>query len=330
MDQKSAISYVVRCSLLCSDSDYALISKVKKNFVCSECSSTQIHVDPKNGEIICETCGLVVAERKLSYKPEWRAFDHVQREKLPRTGSPMTQTRHDMGLSTVISWKNIDSKGKTLSPETRSKIYRLRKWNRRSKITSAKSRNLSQAMSDIDRLGAELNLPRNVLETASVIYRKALKKNVTKGRIIKDMTAASIYSACRQCGVVRALTEVSETANISRNVLSRNYRLLHRKLGLNLPRVQRTGYINRLVSRLKLLGCTELLSMKILEEASNSRLTQGKSPGGIAAACIYISSCIMGDGLTQHQIALEANVTEVTIRNRYKELLNNLIIEILI
>ena len=305
-----------------------LISEDDKKQVCSECNSTKLHWDPDNGELVCERCGTVISGKQLSRKPEWRAFDPIQREKLPRTGSPMTLTIHDKGLSTTIGWRNRDYAGRRLSPETRDKLYRLRKWNRRSKITSSRNRNLSQALSLMSKLSNELNLPRNVLETSSMIYRKALKQNLIRGRTILSVVVAAIYTACRQCGVVRSLTDVAEAANIPRKTAARNYRFLHQKLNLDVPRVQRTGYIKRLVSRLRLYGHTEMLSMRLMEEASNQNLTHGRSPAGIAAACIYVSSRIMDKDLTQHQNAHETYVTEVTIRNRYKELVSNLDIDI--
>jgi transcription initiation factor TFIIB len=55
-----------------------------------------------------------------------------------------------------------------------------------------------------------------------------------------------------------------------------------------------------------------MLEMKILEEASKQNLTQGRSPGGVAAACIYLIIKITNDRLTQQDIAIVAQVTEVT------------------
>ena len=63
-------------------------------------------------------------------------------------------------------------------------------------------------------------------------------------------------------------------------------------------------------------------------KVSKKNLTNGRSPAGIAASCIYISSRITNERLTQHQVAKVAQVTEVTIRNRYKELLEKLDIEV--
>jgi len=298
--------------------------------VCSECNSTKLYRDPNTAELVCEECGMVISEDYLSRQPEWRAFDPDQRENLPRIGAPLNLTIHDRGLSTTIGWRNQDYSGRRLNPETRNKLYRLRKWNRRSKITNSRNRNLSQALSLMRKISNELSLPRNVLETASLIYRKALKKNLIRGRTILSVVVAALYIACRQCKVIRSLTDVAKAANIPRKTAARNYRFLYQKLEIDVPKVQRKGYIKRLVSRLRLLGDTEILAMRLMEEASNNNLTQGRSPAGIAASCIYVSSKIMEEHLTQQQVAIEAQVTEVTIRNRYKEMVKKIEIEILV
>ena len=153
----------------------------------------------------------------------------------------MTLTIHDRGLSTSIGWRNTDYAGRNLSPEARNKLYRLRKWNRRSKITDSYNRNLSQALSIMNQLASKMNLPRNVLETSSMIYRKALKTNLIRGRTIQSVVVASLYTACRQCGVVRSLTDVAEAANIPRKTAARNYRFLCQRLELNVPRTRGRG-----------------------------------------------------------------------------------------
>jgi transcription initiation factor TFIIB len=180
----------------------------------------------------------------------------------------------------------------------------------------------------MSKLSNELNLPRNVLETGSMVYRKALTKNMIRGRTILSVVVAALYVACRKCGVLRSLTDVAKAANIPRKTAARNYRFLYQKLELDVPRVQPTSYVTRLVSRLDLLGDTEILALRLVEVASNNNLTNGRSPAGMAASCIYVSSRILGKGLTQQQIALEAQVTEVTIRNRYKDMMSKINIEI--
>jgi transcription initiation factor TFIIB len=130
--------------------------------------------------------------------------------------------------------------------------------------------------------------------------------------------------ACRQCGMIRTLEDVANAANITKKEAARNYRFLLKELKPNVPRVSPSRYICKIVNKFNLTGETERIAVKILETAIDHRFTNGRSPGGMAAACIYISCQLTGERFTQTRIAKEAQVTEVTIRNRYKELVQNL------
>jgi transcription initiation factor TFIIB len=231
---------------------------------------------------------------------------------------------HDKGLSTIISLDSKDYSGRPLNPEERAKLYRLRKWDQRSKIYDSSQRNLAIALNEITAISNKLNLPRNVIETGSMIYRRALQKQLIKGRTIQSIAVASLYIACRQCEVTRTLIDVANAANIPKKEAARNYRFLLKMLDTDVPLTNPNSYISKIVNKLDLKGDTEWLAMKILSKASEMKLTIGRGPNGIAAACLYMSTCITGDKRTQSEIAKEAQVTEVTIRNRYKELTKNL------
>jgi transcription initiation factor TFIIB len=240
----------------------------------------------------------------------------------------MTWTIHDKGLSTNIGWRNQDAYGRKLSQETRSRLYRLRKWQRRSKISDSRNRNLSIALSEMNNIQSKINLPRNVIETGSMIYRQALKANLIRGRTIQSVVVACIYMACRQCQVIRTLEDVAGSCNISKKDAARLYRFLFKELNPSVPKVDPESIIGKITSRLLLNGETERLAKAVLRQATSMRLTGGRGPAGMAAACIYISNQITGDRRTQSMIAEEAQVTEVTVRNRYKELVKLLEIEI--
>jgi transcription initiation factor TFIIB len=292
--------------------------------VCSECGSSSLLRDYDTGELICQSCGYVISSTLIDQGPEWRAFDQEQRDKLPRVGAPMTWTIHDKGLSTTIGWQDRDASGHRLSPKERVRLYRLREWQKRSKVSDSTQRNLAHALSEISRIAYKLNLPRNVAETSSIIYRHALQKQITRGRTIQNLVVASIYMACRQCSVIRTLEDVAFAATITKKEAARDYRFLLRELNPEVPQVNPQGYISKIVNKLSLTGETEMLAMSILTKASKLRLTSGRGPPGIAAACIYISSQITNEIRTQGDIAKAAQVTEVTIRNRYKELAQKL------
>jgi transcription initiation factor TFIIB len=301
-----------------------LESGLSSKTVCTECGNGSLLRDYETGELVCEKCGFVISSTSIDQGPEWRAFDQEQRDKLPRVGAPVTWTIHDKGLSTTIGWQDRDASGRRLSPEERARLYRLRKWQRRSKVSDSTQRNLAHALSEMSKIAYKLNLPRNVIETSSMIYRRAIQKQLIRGRTIQSVAVASIYMACRQCSIIRTLEDVALAANITKKEAARNYRFLLRELNPEVPQVDPQGYISKIVNKLSLTGETEMLAMGILKKASGLKLTSGRGPSGIAAACIYIISQLTDDRRTQGEIAKEAQVTEVTIRNRYKELAQRL------
>lgn len=295
---------------------------------CPECGGEDLIRDYEAGELVCERCGYVVSTTLLDQGPEWREFREEQGKKRSRVGSPLTLTVHDRGMSTVIDWRDKDIHGRRLNPMKRAQLYRMRKWDRRSKVSGNKQRNLAYALSEMTKSAYKLKLPRSVLETASMIYRSSVRKRFTRGRSIRGVAAASIYMACRQCKVIRSLEEVANAANISKKNQARNYRFLLRRLKAKVPPVEPEEYLSRFIGKLELSGDVESVAIEILENARELKLTGGRGPAGIAAATIYIACLLMKEKRTQGEIAKEAKVTEVTIRNRYKELIDELEIKV--
>jgi transcription initiation factor TFIIB len=295
---------------------------------CPECGSTKLMRDYECAEIVCMDCGYVVAAKLADRGPEWRAFDDEQRAKRARTGAPLTYTIHDKGLSTMIDWHDRDIYGKRLSPGQKAQIYRLRKWQRRIRVSDATERNLAFALSEISKIANSLNLPKNILETASVIYRKAVKEHLIRGRSIQGVTSAAIYVACRQCGLARTLEEIAQASNINKKEVGRSYRFLIKELNYFIPPLKPSQYITKFSNQLTMQGKVEEIAHKILTTARDLKLTSGRGPTGIAAAASYIASVLTGERKTQREIAEIAQVTEVTIRNRYKELVERLMFEI--
>ncbi len=297
---------------------------------CPECGSSRLMRDYECAEIVCMNCGFVIAAKLADRGPEWRAFNDEQRAKRARTGAPLTYTIHDKGLSTMIDWHDRDVYGKRLSPGQKAQIYRLRKWQRRIRVSDATERNLAFALSEISKIANTLNLPKNILETASVIYRKAVKERLIRGRSIQGVTAAAVYVACRQCGLARTLEEIAQASNINKKEVGRSYRFLIKELDYFIPPLKPSQYITKFSNQLTMQGKVEEIAHKILDSARELKLTSGRGPTGIAAAASYIASVLTGERKTQREIAEIAQVTEVTIRNRYKELVECLVFEVTI
>ncbi len=291
---------------------------------CPECGASLFMRDQESGEVVCTNCGFVVEAKLADRGPEWRAFTPEQQTKRARVGAPYTFTIHDKGLSTKIDWRDI----RGFPPEKKAQLHRLRRWQRRSRVSSSTERTLASALSDMYRMADTLNLPKNVLETASVIYRKATKKRLNRGRSIRGMATAALYLACRRCGLVRTLGDMARASDINKKEVGRYYRFLVKKLGYSVPSVKAEDYVTRLCNELALHGKAEEVAYKIVKAARKLRLTSGRGPKGAAAAASYLASTVVGERRTQREVAEAMDITEVTIRNRYKEMMKRLLIVI--
>ena len=287
---------------------------------CPECGGS-IVADETRGETVCSDCGLVVDEDSIDRGPEWRAFDSAERDEKSRVGAPTTNLMHDKGLSTNIGWQNKDAYGNSLSSRQREKMQRLRTWNERFRTRDSKERNLKQALGEIDRMASALGLPENVRETASVIYRRALDEDLLPGRSIEGVATAALYAAARQAGTPRSLDELERVSRVEKMELTRTYRYVVRELKLEVKPADPTQYVPRFASDLDLSDEAERRARELLESAKRAAIHSGKSPVGLAAAAVYAAALLTNEKVTQNQVSEVADVSEVTIRNRYKELL---------
>ncbi|MET1159433.1 MAG: transcription initiation factor IIB [Thermoprotei archaeon] len=287
------------------------------------CPGGQIIYDAQSGVYICSSTGEVI-ERIIDERQEWRAFTPEEREKRSRVGGPLTSTVHDRGFATAIDYSNRDALGKTLSPRKRFEAHKLRKYQARSRVQSSIERNLAQAMNELDRLSDLLHLPRNVREEAARIYRLAVEKGLVRGRSIENVVAAAIYVACRELKVPRTLDEIAKYTRSPRKDIARCYRLLLRELGIRVKTSDPLDFIPRIAHALGLSGAVMKRAAEIINIAREKGVTAGKDPAGLAAAAVYIATLELGERRTQKEVAQVAGVTEVTVRNRYKELVKEL------
>ena len=295
---------------------------------CPSCGNETVIRDYQRNIVICESCGRILKEDIKDHGPEWRAFDQKQRDERSRGGAPMTYTIHDKGLSTKIDWRNRDSRGKNLSPEKRSRMYRLRKWQRRIRVSDATERNLAFALSEMDRMSSQLGLPRNVREVAAMIYREAVQNHLIRGRSIEGVASAALYAGCRQTQMPRTLEEIAEVSRVDKKEIGRSYRFITRELDIHLPPTDPANYVSRFGSELDVSGEVRTKAIELIRKAQDKKLTSGRGPTGIAAAALYMATIMCGERRTQREVAEVAHVTEVTVRNRYKELAEELDVEI--
>ena len=288
------------------------------------CGSDQHMVtDPECGEIICSKCGLVSSERILENRAEWREFESETSDR-KRTGSPVSLTHHDMGLSTIIGKENKDSSGRRLDASVCTTIQRLRTWDFRTTAHASRHRGLIRPFQELSGLKEKLGLSDAITEKTAYMFRKAHEKRLLRGRSRSSMLAASIYASCRELGASRTLRDIAAGSDVTRKDISRSYRILVRELDIKVPLMDPMKCIVKIGNKAGISEKTKRMAMKTMTELIEAEMSAGKLPMGLAATVLYISCLKNGENKTQKEIADAAGVTEVTIRNRFKDLKNKL------
>jgi len=293
---------------------------------CPVCGAKKFVFDRNRRELICTGCGYVMATEDIETGPEWRSFegDEVDRS---RVGLPPSYLLQDKGLSTIITGGEEDSAGRKIDLKRRRDFNRLRKWQQRISAYSSMERNLQNAITYLNQLGDKLNVPRPILEHAAYLYRKALKMDLVRGRAINSIVAAALYIALRHYGAPRTIKSVARAAGVDKKELGRCYRLLVRELRIKMPVIDPIQYIRRIASAAGLNDKVVIEAEKIIKMAKEKKITAGKDPVGLAAAAVYFAAAKLGYKITQRDIALAADITEVTVRNRCKSLAEKLGLE---
>ncbi len=293
------------------------------NGVCYACRSNMVITDQESGEVICSSCGLVISSDLQESRAEGCASFATDAMYYQRrnTGLPNSLARHDMGLSTNIGRPNKDASGHILDAAMRSTMERLRRWDIRIKASpTSNCGNVKKAFNQLDTLKDKLGLPDAIVEKTAYIYRKAQERGLVRGRTISAALAAATYVACREIEIPKTLKEIAEASNIKRKSLARSYRLLISELDIKIPIVDPTKCITKVANKANLNEKTKRKAIDIMYHLNRKEVPAGKDPMGIAATVLYIACLNTGEKRTQTDIAQAAGVTEMTLRNRYKDI----------
>lgn len=311
---------------------------------CSECGANLIQ-DHSKGEYICERCGRVMMDQIEDFGRESNATDFEEKSKNTRASGSTSFALHDYGLRTEIAYGSKDYAGKAIDYQMAETMNSIRKWHIRSRIVSPQERRLSNVLTKINETCAAMLLPKLLVETSAVLYRNFESNCEAKGKSIACMAAATIYLACKKCSVVRSLEEIVEATGVtdqdrsSVKLASKYYRMMVMEMGVfteQAPAPTATvqqptqmqsitlaidHYISKLANMAKIDTKVERLAIDIAHKTDDHLLADGKAPNGLAAAYIYVASMLLGVNILQRDVSSLSGVTEVTIRNRCKDIL---------
>lgn len=287
---------------------------------CPECASTHLVLDDVRGEVTCDECGLVLSDRAMDASPEWSAYSAEEAARSSHTGARRDPIAGATGLTTVIPAPRRDAHGNAIPLEGRSALYRIQRLQRHASHGLPGERSLPEATRVLERFVAALDLPRNVRDEAAFLCRKAIQRQLARGRSIEILVAATVYAACRIAGVPRTLDEVQRMTGMSKIRVGAAYRCLHRELSLAVHIPRPGDYVERFCSELDLDRRVERESRALLERFDPPGNATSVSPSGSAGAAIYLAALVCGEPRSEKAIAQVAGVSEVTLRNRYLEM----------
>jgi transcription initiation factor TFIIB len=290
--------------------------------ICPMCKDQRLIItDTNSGETICSRCGMIVLDKTQNInQPEWRAFSNEEHEDRSRTGIPMSLAIHDMGLATIIGKSNRDVGGKKMD----NAMQRLRILDSTAHIHGSSDIGLIHAFNKLRILKDKLTLPYVVVEKAAYIYRKLHRRKLSRGRLVSGLVAASVHIACREMSTTRTLKDIAAASNIKRKQLAKAYRLLFIELDIKVPLADPTKCIAKVANNANLSERTKRHALRIMDEIRETQISAGKNPMALAATILYFSCLRTGENKSQADIAQAAGVTDVTIRNRSRELKNKL------
>ena len=285
-------------------------------------SESKMITDVESGEIICNRCGIVVVRDLEDTKKIWHKVEDNGSD--TRNGNPSSLTLYDQGLTTKIGNTNRDASGNVINSMMMVRLNRMKNLDKRSQINKS-ARNLGRAFRQLDSLKDKLGLSNAVIEKTAYIYRKVQEAGLVRGRKVNTVLGASLYVACREFEVPRTLREISAVNNEKYRETSRVYRQIVLHLGKQVPRINLFRYVEKVGKKAKLEEKNIREALRLMKKVQETGLSAGKEPMGIVGAVIYLSLPKSDENIrqriiTQAIIADAAGVSEVTIRNVYKEI----------
>jgi len=281
--------------------------------VCPRCGAPAFWV---GSTLVCTVCGLTLEESPIDMGPEWRAYSPEDRRNKARTGPFPTKLLHNNGYGSIVgaSKKNI------------------RQWKLvvlQSRLRSHGNERSIEILQETRYAVSLLGLPKHVAETMAVIMRKLHYMRLIKKNNLSEYIAAAAIIASRIERYPLSMKDTAQKLRVNTQALWRAYTSIHRKLKVRTTSIPRPSmYISKIASKLNLAGEVETLAYRISRFLVSTGIAQGKPPEALAAASVYVASILLDQKRNQMFIAKAINVTDATIRNRYRDIVDNFYIEV--
>jgi transcription initiation factor TFIIB len=317
--------------------------------ICKDCKEFPPNLveEFSSGDLVCGSCGLVIGDRIVDTRSEWRTFanDDGNNDDPSRVGDGANPLLNGSQLTTQIAYGDG------------SRSHDLHRAHGRSTADKA-TKSLLAAYKEIGAHCDAVNIPKNVSDTAKHLYKLVDDAKAFKGKSQEAIIAGCIFIACRQCGVPRTFREIYALTKVSKKDIGRTFKALEKffaedskekvnvtvggkfsvpdikfLLCINSPSEGSQDQYKTTTSTnakdLCLRYCSQLglknqqfvkVSQGLADKMSTVGDLAGRSPLSVAAACIYMASYLLGKPKSPKEISGVAGVSDGTIRTAYKYL----------
>jgi transcription initiation factor TFIIB len=278
-------------------------------------------IQTRDGSLVCLNCGIIFQKEFVTNERRAYSIEEIQSRK-------RTEPRwREFGPRTMVPHTRIDAKGKSIGVQGQALFSRLAKIQ--NSLISSIERNFWEAKPKLKMICTKLNIPEYIADTAWKIYCVAAKRKLTMGRSISGFITGSLYAAIRIHDFPRLFDEIVEISLTSRRKVHKCLSVIMwevlPELHLKYQPINAEMLIFRFGNELELPIQIQKSALSMLKKASMNGLSStGKDPKGLAAACIYIAAKEAAIRKTQSLVAKIAMITEVTLRSRSKQIINNL------
>ncbi|GAA93702.1 uncharacterized protein L969DRAFT_96771 [Mixia osmundae IAM 14324] len=303
--------------------------------ICPSCQdpTPNLAEEYSSGDLVCRSCGLVLSDRIVDERSEWRTFAGDEKGDDPsRVGGPSPLA--GLGgsadqFSTIISDRDGNS---GLAKELQKAALRTQR--------ASGEKNLVGSYKEISAVCEKINLPTMVSDIAKQLYKRQDDEKLLKGKSNDAIIAACIFIACRQAGVSRTFKEIVELSRVPKKVLGQCFKILksvfdtndvgtggitadgtvvtdttHRvNLGGNGPE----DTIVRFCNHLGMSAYIQSRGREVVRKVMNLGVLDGRSPVTVAGSCIYLTAHLFGEPRSARDIGEVAGVTDGTIRMAYR------------
>ncbi|KAL9095545.1 MAG: hypothetical protein Q9163_006505 [Psora crenata] len=276
------------------------------HMICPDCKEVPPNLveEFSSGDMVCGSCGLVLGDRIVDTRSEWRTFSNDDQggDDPSRVGDAANPLLNGAQLQTGIA-STGGSGGRNRD------LQRAQNKATHDKLTKA----LMTAYKDIDAFCQSMSIPNKVSDQAKYLFKQVYEAGAFRGKSQETIIAGVIFIACRQLGVPRTFREIFALTRVSKGKFNQNVDLYSSVLSTDPKEL-----CERFCNQLRLSFQITKVSQEIAEKMDKGGMLAGRSPLSIAAACIYTASHLMGESKTAKDISAVAGVSDGTIRNAYK------------